>query len=288
MVTDIRQLIDQRLAELPVDVRQAIQSADVEQHITDIGETNHLHIDQIGALQDETLLVMLGFSDPAEFPDQLQKRLSIPAEQAAIIAANVSDEIFETIRESMRKFMEEQARKEEGTSAPIPAPSTPAPARTIMPEPLSGAPGNMLRPATPSRPSITSITRAAPAAPATTPRPPQPAPQMPVPQKPPQVVPLSPVTMKSAPPPPNLPGTTSASQPITYNKQPLTTAPAPQPVDPLRRINEKLSAPSLSAAKTFDLSLGSQTPRPPAPSPTTPEPPVKKPYTKDPYREPVE
>jgi len=59
------------------------------------------------------------------------------------------------------------------------------------------------------------------------------------------------------------------------------------PADPLRRINEKLSAPSLSAAKTFDLSLGGQTPKPPASAPVS-EPAVKKPYTKDPYREPVE
>ncbi|MEK7108956.1 MAG: hypothetical protein AAB919_00775 [Patescibacteria group bacterium] len=108
MENDIKQQIKRRFEELPVVVRQAIQSSNLEAKLQDIGAKEGLHIDQIGDLQDETLLVMMAFTDPEEFPKQLEDRVHLPLEKATAIAEEIHKEIFMPIRESMKKYMEEK------------------------------------------------------------------------------------------------------------------------------------------------------------------------------------
>lgn len=110
MENDTQTLVERRLQELPEDVRKAIEDANLGEHVQDIGADNHLHIDQIGKLEDETLLVMLGFTSVEDFPERIRAELNIAAEDAGIIAANINSEIFLPIRASMQKFMEERAK----------------------------------------------------------------------------------------------------------------------------------------------------------------------------------
>lgn len=98
------QQIQQRLAELPADVRAAITAADLEDKIRAIGAQNSLHIDQIGELGDETLLAMLGFSPLESFAKRLTTALNLAPEVGEKLAADVGVEIFTPIRESMKKF----------------------------------------------------------------------------------------------------------------------------------------------------------------------------------------
>lgn len=146
MDEDIAQKIRTRLAELPEDVQQAVTSADVGQRIQKLGAKHSLHVDQIGALGDETYMVMLGFTDPAEFDDTLTSQLNIPKEKAEALAQDVSNEIFMPIRESMQEFMEErailQAVKEGRSEAPAaqkPPPAAPTPSATPAAAPAPAA-----------------------------------------------------------------------------------------------------------------------------------------------------
>ncbi len=111
MDTPIDQQIQQRLAELPEDVRNTVLSADVGKRIQEIGADNKLHIDQINILENETLMVMLGFTDPSDFADTLIKQLSIPNEAAEKIAGDMAEKLFVPIRESMKKYYDERASK---------------------------------------------------------------------------------------------------------------------------------------------------------------------------------
>jgi len=109
--------VQERLAELPDDIRQAILASDFEDTFHIIGTGHQLHIDQIGALGDEIMLAMLGFTDLAQLPARLSTALRVPADMAATISQEVSDKIFVPIRESMKAF----AEKKSSAPAPVPA-----------------------------------------------------------------------------------------------------------------------------------------------------------------------
>ncbi len=123
------------MEELPEDVRASIQSADLEAKIQKIGAKHQLHVDQIGNLLDETILVMLAFSDASEFTPNIQSRLGVTGEKAEAIAEDISNEVFMSIRQSLQDFVVSKSAhsiaeilKSEDPAAPAtPTPSTSAP-----------------------------------------------------------------------------------------------------------------------------------------------------------------
>ena len=94
------------MSELPPDIQAAIHSADLPTKVQSIGQKYQLHIDQIWQLDDEVMLVMLGFANPNAFVASLMHEMHIPEATAQLIAADVSSELFMPIRESMRHFAE--------------------------------------------------------------------------------------------------------------------------------------------------------------------------------------
>lgn len=117
---DIEKQIEARLAELPEDVRNAVLSADLPAQLQEIGRRNNLHIDQIGKLQDETMLVMLGFFGLDQFDEQLTEQLGISPEAATALAQDVSTTIFVPIRESMKGLIEGE---KDAPTAPVAMPT---------------------------------------------------------------------------------------------------------------------------------------------------------------------
>lgn len=109
MEKEFDEQIKKRLAELPVDVRQAVESVDLGEKIRAVGTRHGLHIDQLATLEDEITLVMLGFADPSEFAERLERELQLSAEQAAQVTGEVVEEFFLPIRESMKHFMATQS-----------------------------------------------------------------------------------------------------------------------------------------------------------------------------------
>ena len=137
MDKDLTQKIKDRLEELPEDIQKAVQSADMDKKIQEIGAKNALHLDQIGNLGDEVYMVMLGFTDPGEFAENIAKELNVPKEKAEAIAKDIGTSLFIPIRESMQQFMEErtlhEAILEEGKAPAIQTPSTPVAIKTTIP-----------------------------------------------------------------------------------------------------------------------------------------------------------
>lgn len=151
--------VQQRLKELPEEIRMAVLSADLDRKIQSIGQKHKLHIDQIGNLEDETLLVMLGFSDPVEFMDQLVERLSVTPVEASLISADVVHDVFMPIRESMRLWAERKKLTKDADTTPVPTNSV---SSVVMPS---------------SKPPPVPTPIAAPSAPASAPAP-KPAPEL--------------------------------------------------------------------------------------------------------------
>lgn len=124
---DVEKQIEARLAELPQEVRNAVLSADLPAQLQEIGRRNNLHIDQVGKLQDETMLVMLGFFDLEQFDEQLSQQLGIQPQAAAVLAQDVNDHIFMPIRQ----FMKGAATQQPVTPPPPPPPVMPTAETTL-------------------------------------------------------------------------------------------------------------------------------------------------------------
>ncbi|MFA5838706.1 MAG: hypothetical protein WC849_02105 [Candidatus Paceibacterota bacterium] len=104
--------------ELPQNVQEAISSVAVAEKIQEIAKRNGLHVDEAGIVSDEATMVMLGIENPKDFVDGLQNKLKLPREKVVELAKDVNKEIFEPIRESLRKMYEnEEGLFEENSSS---------------------------------------------------------------------------------------------------------------------------------------------------------------------------
>ncbi|MBP9711273.1 MAG: hypothetical protein KBD50_03410 [Candidatus Pacebacteria bacterium] len=171
----LEQKISARMAELPDNVRQAIVSSDLEKKIQTIGGKHRLHLDQMGKLEDETLLVMLGFAEPDEFATNLASQIGIAQSEAQAIAEDLGNEVFLPIRQSMQDFLEESSLLEtlsEATKDVIPpASGVGSPTVPVAPKPAP-VPPVPSAPAPQSHPSdmmLSQKTVTVPPAPANTP-----------------------------------------------------------------------------------------------------------------------
>ncbi|MEK7614155.1 MAG: hypothetical protein AAB428_00610 [Patescibacteria group bacterium] len=96
--------VEEKYKTLPEDVRKAITSVEVSAKITGLAEKYRLHIDKADELSDETGLVMLGLTHPRDYLNNLKKRLEIPEDLAREIVADINNQIFLPIRQSLKKI----------------------------------------------------------------------------------------------------------------------------------------------------------------------------------------
>lgn len=114
-MTDTEQLIKDHYATLPEPVKRAIGSFDWTREVFDIGRKHGMHIDRIGELQTEVMLVVLGLTSPAQFQDELFSRIEPNRE----IATEVSDEVNTRVFIRIRDFMKGYYEKEEGSAPAV-------------------------------------------------------------------------------------------------------------------------------------------------------------------------
>lgn len=101
-------LTDEQIVEmyknLPEDLKSAIFSVEMTEAVKNIGKKYQLHIDKIGALGNETGMVMLGVTHPRDFIPNLSQRLGVAQEIARKIAEEVNTQIFVKVRDSLKKI----------------------------------------------------------------------------------------------------------------------------------------------------------------------------------------
>lgn len=225
MTPDLTKQIAARFEELPEVVQKAIQSADVPKKIQEIGTRHTLHVDQLGTLEDETLMVMMGFVAPDTFAEALASQLQLSPQKAEALAGDISKELFLPIREAMQEFIEQRelletlsSQKPEAQKAIVNPPYTPPAPTPPPPAPVAPAP-------TPS-----AAPKPAPA-PAPTPKPV--APQPTVPMEVHDVLQKPTISTPSASP--------KAAQDTAPVQKPVPEPPKPAPnykTDPYREIPE--------------------------------------------------
>ncbi|TSC54737.1 MAG: hypothetical protein LiPW30_203 [Parcubacteria group bacterium LiPW_30] len=98
------QQLEQMLESLPEDVKGVLFGFDTGSKIRNIGAKYSLHIDKLSILVDETNLVMFGLTKPNDFSEIIQSKLNVTKDVAELIVHDINEQIFDSIRESLKKI----------------------------------------------------------------------------------------------------------------------------------------------------------------------------------------
>jgi len=137
--------IQERYDRLPPDIREAIDSVSTTSIIVDIGQKNGLMYDQIEELVNEVGLVLVGLTPSPMFVSNIARRMQIDTGRAMLVTQDINKQIFDKMRDSLKKIEEEHGEGTERFSdengnpvpepEPAPKPPVPAPAPVPMPTP---------------------------------------------------------------------------------------------------------------------------------------------------------
>jgi hypothetical protein len=116
--------IKEAIRKAPAEIQAVIRDDETEQKIVDLGKKYNLHIDQMGQLDDEVLLILTGLSPYSNFTENIIKRLRIDETTGKNITTDVNNEIFLPIRESLKRLAG-QNQPSTPVAAPTPAPQDP-------------------------------------------------------------------------------------------------------------------------------------------------------------------
>lgn len=105
---DFKKKIEERLAELPESLSLAIKESNWERAVFDIGNKYNLHIDDIGILQNELILVLTGIVHPDEFKKVLTDELGLDVDKSESIISDINEIVNQKIKDKIKKILEEK------------------------------------------------------------------------------------------------------------------------------------------------------------------------------------
>lgn len=105
-----------RFLQLPKAVQNAITSADVENRLRKLSETHKLHLDQWQKLENEVMLALLGIQKVEMLEENIKNEVGVPAEDAALLAGDIAEEIFLPIREELESELDQPTENENNES----------------------------------------------------------------------------------------------------------------------------------------------------------------------------
>lgn len=156
-LTDLDKKMDERFAQLPSVVQDAITSADTEKNLRALADTHSLHVDQWQLLENEVMLALLGFQPLESLAQNIEKEVGTTKEIAASLTSDISRILFEPIREELERGLgAPQAKAEQASDidklrdavlseAPKHSPAAVLPSTPPAPKPTVGTivvPGN--------------------------------------------------------------------------------------------------------------------------------------------------
>ncbi|HEY0907748.1 MAG TPA: hypothetical protein VGE35_00155 [Candidatus Paceibacterota bacterium] len=121
MDEQLEQTIKEAYQKLPDDMKKAVTSLPIMNMMEGIAAKNNLHIDQVGNLYTETVLVLLGLQRTSAFVGNVQKAIGVSAEVARAVAQDVNDQVFVSVRASLQKMAEEGEFAETLETADVPS-----------------------------------------------------------------------------------------------------------------------------------------------------------------------
>ena len=128
MDTESKDIVQEQIKKLPKEVRDALASDELSTKIRAVGSNHHLHIDQIGTLEDEVILAIIGISEVSELADQLAEQLTLSKTEADALVNDINTMVFVPIQNSMKQVDEKSVVMPSAMAAAKiePAPTAPA------------------------------------------------------------------------------------------------------------------------------------------------------------------
>ena len=90
MDTAFKKKIEERMEELPKALANAIRSSNWEKIVFDIGRKHDMHVDDIGELQNELILVLVGIVHPDEFRSIVINEIGVRSDDADDIIEEIN------------------------------------------------------------------------------------------------------------------------------------------------------------------------------------------------------
>ena len=112
MDTETQKILKEKFLALPDDVKQAILSLNLTAILQSIGKKNALMIDQLGLLETEVMIVLLGLESPDNFSDNIKRQLKISPYQGNVIAKDVNELMLKNIYDSLKKIQQNPEEEE--------------------------------------------------------------------------------------------------------------------------------------------------------------------------------
>ncbi len=133
--------LDERLASLPDEVKDAIVNSDYQAKLYAIAGKYKLSIEQMGMLENITNKVMLGVLHPDEYAKSVADKLGMPNDKVNELVGEVNEGVFKNIREGLKSYMEVNSSTPEAPVPPYapyaPASSMPEVAKVELPAPMT-------------------------------------------------------------------------------------------------------------------------------------------------------
>ncbi len=95
-------MIKERFDSLPESIKQAILSSDYENTIIEIGKKYQMTVEQMGILEQETTLVMMGLTKTKEFEGELTAEMHLDKEKISQITKDINDQVFLRVRDLLK------------------------------------------------------------------------------------------------------------------------------------------------------------------------------------------
>lgn len=113
---ELGELIRERFASLPAVVQQAIVSADISKRLQELAKKHNLHLDQWEALENEVQLTLLGVKTSEKLSENIQSEIGVDVQTAIALATDISQIVFEPIRQELERQLEHPAAVAEKTT----------------------------------------------------------------------------------------------------------------------------------------------------------------------------
>lgn len=112
MDLNFKRQIEERMEEIPAPLAEAIRQSGWENIVFDIGRKYSLHVDDIGNIQNELILVLVGITHPDEFRSILLKELRIPEDKVDLIIDEINVKLNEKIKNTLKQTLKEVESEE--------------------------------------------------------------------------------------------------------------------------------------------------------------------------------